>query len=297
MPDSKLATPAIHDKYSIARILSNLIADLESPTPRISFDYGFHPDRERLLKLLKHCSAFASAIPPVENNVVSREVISDEDITEDSTDFIRFRLVPIRIGLNDPDDPTRTIDVEVIESSPTNLMKNTIERLSADNIGLKYRLRSLSLVDQLEEVKKLIRDKDRHNNIKSILEQDEILESLELDGVNIERLPSSMHTSGYRGRPFVSPANLVEAGFSQYSPSRIVNLATYDRVPKDKRIQHIRISGRTYLDGMGVQQLMDHEEKSLEGKLTPWAAKVGEYRGGGRKPKPRSSAVATESSP
>src|SRR5262249_49948052 len=98
------------------------------------------------------------------------------------------------------------------------------------------------------------------NAIMEMISQDEILDSLEIEGVEVIRLPKEMNTSGYRSRPFVSPSELAKSGVSGYTPEHIVGLSKDKRIPPNKQIHHIVIHGRVFLDGLGVEQLMEHEE-------------------------------------
>ena len=125
----------------------------------------------------------------------------------------------------------------------------------------------------------------RHAAIKSTQREDEILEALEIDGVNVGRIPAELTNSGTKGRRYVSPAELSGSGFSGFNRSSIINRAHDEKqFPEKRRIRHVIINGKILLGSVGVQQLMDHETKSLDGEL--------ENRGPGmrsRRPKTRTA--------
>lgn len=118
------------------------------------------------------------------------------------------------------------------------------------------------------------------NELELRREKEEVLESMELDGVAVERLPATMHSSGHQSWRFISPSELVGSGFSRYTQQNIAMLAKDN---KRNPIHHFRIFGRIFLDAIGVLELMEHERMSLEGKLGR-GMRIGEYRGGGPKP-------------
>jgi hypothetical protein len=107
------------------------------------------------------------------------------------------------------------------------------------------------------------------------LQGEEILESLELEGIQTERLPAYMHPSGYNSWRFISTPEITESGFSQYTVQNIAMLSKRDQV------HSFRAAGRVFLDGIGIMQLMSHEQMSLDGKLSSRGMRIGEYRGGG----------------
>ena len=102
-------------------------------------------------------------------------------------------------------------------------------------------------------------------------ENEEILESLELEGMAVERLPGSMHPNGIPGYRFVSVSELFESKFSRYSRSRL------------SRLSGFKIHGKGFLDALGLHELMRHEELAFAGELTTRGSRPGEQRGGKRR--------------
>jgi hypothetical protein len=104
-------------------------------------------------------------------------------------------------------------------------------------------------------------------------ESEEILESLELEGVAIERLPQLMHASGTPGYRFIAISELSDTDFCVYSRGRLYQLCT------DGRISNFRIHGKYFLNSYGVSELMDYEEQVLSGEIKTRGSRPKEKRG------------------
>jgi hypothetical protein len=109
-------------------------------------------------------------------------------------------------------------------------------------------------------------------------EGEEMLESLELEGFNVDRLPEYMNPSGLKSWRFISTAELSKESFSRYSLPRLSALA------KTKKIHSFELNGKNFVSGIGVLQLMERELASDQ---------IGTNKGGGRKPSSQSNGVPT----